>query len=347
MKKTICLLMICISTICNAQIATTNWSYQLDRFIEIKNSDDFNEIINLQIRSVLKKVVNHTDLEGNPNSFLGTILVEQIENEELNIYKDKNCTQQIPKNKIQDVLYEFNGFDTILTFHPETFEEDTFFLNLYIKQIPNDSTTYNVSQEWYFDTTTQQLYSQINKIAIEQIIDSSTLFYLKNENVYTSPNENLLDKKNITWARRIVMMCDFRNTEIERYLFNMAHLKKHRILYRDSQYDLFREISVDSFLLLEYMDLDKVPYMYGNTVILSNVRYCKIIQDLYYDSEAKTFSTRLIGICLTTRNIGAKGKPLWSKERFWLMYDESLPYDDASDKIYNEWSGCGRKGWWK
>jgi hypothetical protein len=351
MKTIIFSLVICISTISNAQIINTNWSYQFDEFIQIKDAYYFNEVTNLQISSTIKKIVNHTDLVSNSNSFLGSLLAQQIESKELNIYKDESCTQQISDRKIHPILYDFNGYDSILTFHPETFEEDTIFLKSWIKQLPNDSTTYNIYQGWHFDKQTQQLYSQINKIAIEQIIDSTNLFYIKNEKPYTNPNENLLNDQDITWAKRVVIMCDFRNTEIEKYIFSFAHLEKHKILYRNDGYDLFRKISTDSFFLIENIKPHNIPSQYdkslGHMPIRSDFQYYKIVQDFYYNDKTKTFSTRLIGICPSQRTIGEKGQIIWYNEDFWIIYDNSLKHNDYSNIIYNEWSGCGRNGWWK
>lgn len=148
-------------------IKTINIGYfeanHFKRLCSIKNKPSIIQNITSELNksSVIWAKQIHYKADFENDSFIGTLQEKIISEKHFKSHKIVNEKGQLIDNAVIDNY--FHGLDTIFTVNPETFESEYKIVRWTYN--PSDNTTYQIAQDFYFDTETNAMNTKILAIA--------------------------------------------------------------------------------------------------------------------------------------------------------------------------------------
>lgn len=338
MKKIIllCLVLFSFAVTINAQKETTQWRYQLE--VDPYNDSNQMSIPGQKSSSLLKMMNIHSFQED--YLMLGHTLRKSILTNQLPIYNFEG--KALASSDIQAVLDETHT-DTVYTFDDQTWEEQIRVVEASNMLFPTSHTFYQFNQNWEFDTKRQQLSNHISNVDVmyflldemDRLYEEKYLFSLKNK-----PSKKVLDAdeimetSSVIWAKRTYNVGEFDNIKMREKLLSEAHLSQHKVVSSEGDNTplslddiaFYLEGTVDTLMDFKPDDPDpQVNTVRGESLTAKDITYFKVLQDIYFDKNTKSFTSRILAIapCLAEYD-GPGGDYLYTSTLFWIVYDDDF-----------------------
>lgn len=325
--KQICLILflITIKFSATAQIATTNWSYQL----EIPDAETSS--IPAQKSIATLKLLNKNRFFDS-NYLLGHSIKNAVEEGILTIYKDQNCTKVYILREM-DYGTSRVEVDTVTTFDAETFKEEVKIVKSYIPIYPGVNIEYRLSQDWFIDENTNQLSTIITKIGIEKTSEEERRLWFAFENQITKAvTAKEIEKSSVIWAKSVEYDGNFEGKKLDEYVLTPAHLAKHLLIDPYTNEPLSVEKAMDAFgpIMDTIITFDPETFAEEAKIVrtegtnIKDIKKYRVAQDFYYDEATKSIGVRLLGIAPLIEVYDKAGEYRYSKPFFWIVYDKDF-----------------------
>jgi len=329
MKKTLfSLVLVFVSHFVIAQVTTTNWLYQLDRFIPIYNQKK-GQFSNKKI-----KLVNTKDKESEENNF-GTHFFRHIKDGKIVIYKDIACTTPFEKSEM-DAFYQKHKVtlvDTIIVFDPETFEEEFKIVSYKTNLLTSEDVGYRLQQAWKFNKKTQQLNATVKGLSVTNVkkSDLPMFFSVKVNDNKKSITEADLKNDDFILVQRITYNESFKGEKINKYFLSDKHLEENKVcsghdeLSFDKMQQMF-ESHIDTIITFDPETFEEtINIVEGDKVIKQNIDDYTIIQDFYLDPLNMVIKSKIIAIApLKALRYQNTEKIYAHVPIFWIVYDDAF-----------------------
>ena len=329
-KLSFSLLLLLTVSFATAQITTTNWLYQLDRFKPIYDQE-FGQYRNDRI-----KLLNEKDQESTENIF-GTHFFRHIKDSKITIYKDKACTKPFEKYEMNAFYKELNVtvVDTIITFNPETFEESIKVVSYQTDLLSSEDVGYQFEQAWNFNKKTQELSSTIESLSITNVrkADLQTFFSVKVNDDGKTITEADLKNDNFILVQRINYRGNFKGSKIYKSLLSDKHLEKSKVFSGDEELSLEQihhayssNTGIDTIITFDPETFEEsVTIVVRDEIKPKDIERYIIIQDFYLDPLNMVIKSKIIAIAplriLRNQTTGAKYGEV---PTFWIVYDDTF-----------------------
>jgi hypothetical protein len=326
-----------IYNIANAQIETTNWNYQLDN----NKTEQFQ--IKYQTKTISLKTENLYRFR-NEEFLLGLTLKKAIEEGNLTVYRDKNCQNSITIEEVKTKMTS-TFMDTLLTFDPFTFEEVLKVVETKIIRFPIKETIYELEQKWNLKAKTTQSIMTLEAIHIShyELVDNLNtekkhyLFSIKGEDLESLITASNLESQSVTWAKYIEYEGSFENDEIKENLFTKQYLLDHKIVSSLIDNHPYSEnliltkseietigISIDTIITYDPETFKEEVTVKQTVFDLNDIKFFKIAQELYFDTQDYTFKNRLLAIAPMREVYDDNGNYKYEQQMFWIVYHDDF-----------------------
>jgi hypothetical protein len=304
----------------NAQILTTNWLYQFD---EVENGNSYEH--GQKFKSNIK-VYNELGYEYIDHLF-GFILSFNLGNSIM--YKDTALTKLCNRNDLKRLEDKY-VLDTIRTINPKTCKEEINIKKVWEAGFPSFSKAYRLKQNWYFNDTTQQLYSKIERLTVVDLstTNETPIFSIKiNDNGKPVTLQDFKDD-NFILVQRIKYVAEFNNRNISNYLLSDKHYQKNRVnnlldipMSLDEIKKTF-EGRIDTIMTFDKETLQEgYKIVEKKTIHPDSIKKYRIVQDFYLDPEAMIIKSKLVAIGPIIEN---KEKISEFEVLFTIVYDDAF-----------------------
>lgn len=331
-----CLLFLSFHSLSTAQTTTTSEIYDLE--------------VNLSETSTIKNQKRTTILKiSNPNRFqqgnliFGLTLKKAIKAGKLTIYTDENCKKALPKSKLDEFLIK-SSMDTIITFDPNTFEEQVKIVEIKEQIFPNENTAYGLTQNWNFNKKTQQLNMTVENIHVYNTAKVNLhLFSIKNGSNQAISSTKELNNSNIILAKKIDYTLTFDDDKLRKALLSKKHLNAHKIISATDRRTIFPkneliEITqgdevIDTIITFNSETFEESVKIvkYKNDFDAEHITRFRVSQEFYFDAATNTIKSRILAIAPMKKYYDENQNFMFEAVMFWIVYE-----DDFMDNLGNE-----------
>ena len=326
-KLSFSLLLLLTVSFATAQIATTNWLYQLDRFRPIYVQELG------QHRNTRIKLLNEKDKES-PENIFGTHFFRHIKDGRITIYKDEACTKPFEKHEMNAFYKELNVtiVDTVSTFDPETFEAGLKVVSYQTDLLSSEDVGYRFEQAWNFNKKTQKLSSTIESLSITNVktTGQQAFFSVKVNDDGKPITEADLKNDNFILVQRINYTRNFEGSKMYKYLLSDKHLEKNNVFSGDKELSLDQihelytsSTGVDTIITINPETFEEsVTIVVRDKIAPKDIERYIMIQDFYLDPVNMVIKSKIIAIAplriLRNQTTGVKYREV---PMFWIVYD--------------------------
>lgn len=332
MKKLIfCLFFLSITLHSIGQTESTTETYELEG-----NMTSDSKLIKQHRTTLLK--LNNPNRFTETNLLLGLTLQQAIETGDLKIYTDKECNKVIPKNKIPEILTT-PSIDTIITFDPKTYFEEVKIVTTNQPNFPTENTTYDLTQNWNFNSKKQQLNTVIDMIQVNQSTTDGKnmgLFSLKNGKNPTIKNAKEINNPSIILAQQIDYTFSFESESLRKALLTNKHLKANKIINAFDRKTPFPKKDLSAILNGETLRDTVITFdpntfeeevkviEYVETFDSKNITSFRVAQAFYFDAATNTIKSKVLAIAPMKKYYDKKGNFQYELLMFWIVYDDDF-----------------------
>lgn len=279
----------------NAQLFSTYWLYQFD---EVENHSNYEH--GQKFKSNLK-VHNPRAYEYSEHLF-GWELKSNI-NASL-LFKDTALTKQFTYNDLSSLNNTYFP-DTLRTCNPKTCEEKIETVQRRLIDFPSRNHAYRLKQDWYFNDSTQQLYSIIRSLTLVYMKSGKEVpvFTIKINDDGASVTEQDAKNDDFILIQRIKYNMDFGYKSINNLLLSDEHYRKNKVRYTidapmtvDEIKKIF-EGSIDTTLVYDQDERDFVEKIVEKKAIKpEDVEKYYVYQDFYLDPKNMIIKSKVVTI---------------------------------------------------
>lgn len=291
---------------------------------------------------ILKKFIQPDEGSGEQNgNWLTGYLYQHILNGDLLTYKTSKLTKPLTINEVKEMVV---SIDTVITFYPETFEEQIRVIKNELD--PSSISTCRTKQAIYFDKTTGDISTCL--IAITPLIDikdenghniaRKPLGWVKMESLAQNLTSN---DPAVTWAATINTLAtpldlsslhvvkgglDLRKHLKERALDNSHQIESGNDGFNSKNYLSKQQVeeiysgSIDTVVTFNPSTYEEHIQVINNEFELKDINEVRLVQEWYYLPEKRLLVNRLKAIAPTVKIYDTKKEFLFNKPLYYIRY---------------------------